>query len=231
MGPVKLYDTTLRDGAAREGISFSVDDKLKITRKLADLGVHYIEGGWPGSNPKDVEFFKRAKDMDLAPATLVAFGSTRRQKTSVEADANVAALVHAGTKVVTVVGKTWDLHVHRVLETSLSENLLMISDTIRYLKLQGLEVFFDAEHFFDGFGRTEIMRLKPWGRLQMPAWIALSFVTPMGDRSLRRLPKSVLQFGIVWPYPSAFMPITIQNLQSPTPSRQSPREQSRFKAR
>ncbi len=148
---LQLYDTTLRDGAQREGISFTVEDKLKITRKLDELGIHFIEGGWPGSNPKDDEFFARARSLSLSNAILVAFGSTRRPNIEADSDTNLRALVAAGTRVVTLVGKSWDLHVTGVLETTLEENLRMIADSIRYLKSKGLRVFFDAEHFFDGY--------------------------------------------------------------------------------
>ena len=151
MSQVQLYDTTLRDGAQSEGISFSVVDKLNIARKLDELGVHFIEGGWPGSNPKDIEFFARAKSLNLSHAKLVAFGSTRRAGSKVESDANIEALLNAGTKVVTIVGKSSSLQVTQVLETTLEENLKMIADSTRYLKSKGLTVFFDAEHFFDGF--------------------------------------------------------------------------------
>ena len=151
MSLVQLYDTTLRDGAQSEGISFSVVDKLNITKKLDELGIHFIEGGWPGSNPKDVEFFAKAQSLTLSQAKLAAFGSTRRPKIKAETDANLLALVNAGVKVVTIVGKSSDLQVTQVLETTLDENLNMLADSIRYLKSKGLTVFFDAEHFFDGF--------------------------------------------------------------------------------
>ncbi|MDP3878862.1 MAG: citramalate synthase [Dehalococcoidales bacterium] len=151
MSPVQLYDTTLRDGAQKEGISFSVVDKLHITQKLDELGIHFIEGGWPGSNLKDEEFFARARELPLSHSVLVAFGSTRRPGTRAEADANLIALSNAGVKAVTIVGKSSDLQVTRVLETTLEENLSMIADSTAYLKAQGITVFFDAEHFFDGF--------------------------------------------------------------------------------
>ncbi len=151
MSNVMLYDTTLRDGTQGEGISLSVEDKLAICGRLDALGVHYIEGGWPGSNPRDAEFFERAKSLRLSNATLTAFGSTRRANISADADANIAALLEAETAVVTLVGKSWDLHVKRVLETSLEENLAMISDSVAYLVERGRRVFFDAEHFFDGY--------------------------------------------------------------------------------
>ncbi len=151
MTSVQLYDTTLRDGAQREGISFSVVDKLHIAQKLDEMGIRFIEGGWPGSNPKDIEFFEKAKSLALSNSMLVAFGSTRRAKAKAETDANLSALANAGVKAVTIVGKSSELQVTQVLETTLEENLSMIADSIRYLKAKGLTVFFDAEHFFDGF--------------------------------------------------------------------------------
>ncbi len=141
---VQLYDTTLRDGAQQEGISLSVEDKLKICQKLDELGIDFIEGGWPGSNPKDTEFFARAQNLNLTHSTLVAFGSTRRAGCRVEEDLNLQALLEAKTKVVTIVGKAWDKQVTRVLETTLEENLSMITDSISYLRAKGLRVFFDA---------------------------------------------------------------------------------------
>ena len=151
MTQIYIYDTTLRDGSQGEGVSFSVDDKLKVAQRLDEMGIHYIEGGWPGSNAKDVEFFQRARGLIFQRAKLAAFGATRRANTPCEIDGQIAALLEAGTPVVTIVGKTWDLHVHRVLETTLDENLAMIADSVRYLKAQGREVFYDAEHFFDGY--------------------------------------------------------------------------------
>jgi 2-isopropylmalate synthase len=157
---VKLYDTTLRDGAQREGISFSVVDKLNITKKLDELGVHFIEGGWPGSSPKDAEFFDRARRLVFNNATLVAFGSTRRPGVKAEADTNLRALADAGVEAVTIVGKSSDLQVTQVLETTLEENLEMVSDSISFLKGKGLIVFLDAEHFFDGFKSNAAYALK-----------------------------------------------------------------------
>ncbi len=151
MSKVFVYDTTLRDGAQREGISFSVNDKIQIVKLLDELGIHYIEGGWPGSNPKDMEFFRRLKDIPLKNACIAAFGSTRHAHINAEADANVRALLEASTPVITVVGKSWDFHVEHALNTTLEENLSMISDTIGFLKGKQREVFFDAEHFFDGY--------------------------------------------------------------------------------
>jgi 2-isopropylmalate synthase len=145
------FDTTLRDGTQGEAVSFSVDDKLIITQKLDELGIDYIEGGWPGSNPKDKEFFTRAAELKLAHAKLTAFGSTRFAKNPVEQDRNVLALVEAGTPVVSIFGKTWDLHVKRALGITNEENLVLISDTVKYLVDRGKEVVYDAEHFFDGY--------------------------------------------------------------------------------
>jgi 2-isopropylmalate synthase len=148
---IVLYDTTLRDGAQREGISFSLDDKLKIARRLDKLGIQYIEGGWPGSNPKDLAFFAQAPALNLEQAIVVAFGSTCRAGSAVDEDANIQALVAADTATVALVGKSWDLHVHQVLNTSLEENLQIIAASVRYLKSLGREVIYDAEHFFDGY--------------------------------------------------------------------------------
>lgn len=156
MGQVQLYDTTLRDGAQREGVSFSVDDKLKIVQKLDSLGVHFVEGGWPGANPKDTAFYQKARGLKLLNSRLAAFGSTRRPGTLAENDANLKGLISAGVSVVTIVGKTWDYQVTEVLGTTLGENLSMIRDSVSFLRANGLTVFFDAEHFFDGFkGNSE----------------------------------------------------------------------------
>ncbi len=149
---VELYDTTLRDGTQHEGISLSLDDKLKITLKLDELGIHYIEGGWPGSNPKDAAYFAAVRELPLKHARIAAFGSTCRVGLKPEDDPQIQTLLDADTPIVTLVGKTWDLHVRDVLRTSLEENLRMIRDSVAYLKAQGRTVFYDAEHFFDGYG-------------------------------------------------------------------------------
>ncbi|WP_166242448.1 citramalate synthase [Paenibacillus turpanensis] len=148
---VTIFDTTLRDGTQGEGISFSVDDKLKIAKKLDELGVHYIEGGWPGSNSKDIEFFEKAKSIGLRHAKITAFGSTRRKGMSASEDVNLNRLVESGVQVATIFGKSWDFHVHTALQTTLDENLAMIYDSVKYLREQGLEVIYDGEHFFDGY--------------------------------------------------------------------------------
>jgi len=148
---VQIYDTTLRDGAQQEGISFSVADKLKIAQKLDELGIHFIEGGWPGANPKDTEFFTKAPSLKLKNSVMVAFGSTRHPESTAAKDAGLRALVEAGTKVVAIVGKSWDSHVTEVLETSLKNNLRLVAESVEFLKSKGLTVFFDAEHFFDGY--------------------------------------------------------------------------------
>ncbi|OYV06907.1 MAG: citramalate synthase [Verrucomicrobiales bacterium VVV1] len=149
--PVFLYDTTLRDGTQGEGFQLSGLDKLRIAEWLDDFGVDYIEGGWPGSNPKDVEFFREAKTLKLKHAKLAAFGSTRRADTPVEDDAQVRLLLEAETPVVTIFGKSWALHVTEVLRTTVEENRAMIRDTVAHLKKHGREVVYDAEHFFDGY--------------------------------------------------------------------------------
>ena len=148
---VQIYDTTLRDGTQREGISLSCTDKLRIARRLDELGVAFIEGGWPGSNPKDAEFFARARDMERQTALIAAFGSTCRAQGGPEDDANITALLDARTPVCTVVGKTWTLHVTEVLRTTLDDNLRIVEQSLAYLRAQGRRVIYDAEHFFDGY--------------------------------------------------------------------------------
>ena len=149
---ITIFDTTLRDGTQGESVSFSVEDKLTIARKLDELGIDYIEGGWPGSNPKDEEFFSRAKgELMLKNAKLCAFGSTHFARYTVDTDPSIRALVEAQTPVISVFGKSWDFHVLRALNITLEENLRIIENTVNYLKRQGREVVYDAEHFFDGY--------------------------------------------------------------------------------
>ena len=163
---VEIYDATLRDGSQGEGINFSVLDKLRIADRLDSFGVHYIEGGWPGSNPKDVEFFDLAKRKKFSRARLAAFGSTRRKSTKVEEDEQVRLLLQAGTPVVTVFGKTWLLHVEEVLRTTRAENLAMIADTVGFLKDHGKFVIYDAEHCFDGFKDNPEYAVATWKAAQ-----------------------------------------------------------------
>lgn len=151
MGQVFLYDTTLRDGTQGEGVSLSVEDKLKLAKKLDELGVHYIEGGWPGSNPKDMNFFTLAKELQLKHAKVTAFGSTRRIGVKASEDQNLQRIIESGVEAVAIFGKTWEFQVTHALQTTLEENLRMIYDSVRFLKNEGLEVIFDAEHFFDGY--------------------------------------------------------------------------------
>jgi len=151
MEPTLLYDTTLRDGTQGENISFTADEKVKIALKLDDIGIHYIEGGWPGSNPKDLQFFDLAKRVKLKNARLVAFGSTRKPGILPGEDENLKALLASETPTVTIFGKSWDLHVEDVMNNSLEENIAMIRDSVKFLKKNGREVVYDAEHFFDGY--------------------------------------------------------------------------------
>jgi 2-isopropylmalate synthase len=149
---IELYDTTLRDGSQGEGVSFTVQDKLRIARRLDEFGMHYIEGGWPGSNPKDIQFFEAARrELRLKHAKLCAFGSTRRKKMRASEDDLILQLANSGAQVVTIFGKSWTLHVTEVLNATRDENLEMIADTVSFLKSCGLEVIYDGEHFFDGF--------------------------------------------------------------------------------
>jgi len=151
---IQIYDTTLRDGTQREGISLSCADKLRIARRLDELGVAFIEGGWPGSNPKDADFFERAREITWKNARITAFGATCRARGNPEDDANIQALVNAGTQICTIFGKSWDLHVLDVLRTSLEDNLRIIEQSVAYLKAQGRRVIYDGEHFFDGYRKN-----------------------------------------------------------------------------
>ncbi|MDB5310355.1 MAG: leuA 1 [Gemmataceae bacterium] len=160
MKRVFIYDTTLRDGSQGEGVNFSLQDKLLLTRKLDELGVDFIEGGYPLSNPKDFEYFQAVRDLPLKHAKVVAFGMTRRKNSPPETDTCLKALLDARTPVVTIVGKTWDFHVTDVLGTSLDENLRMIADSVGYCQAQGRDVFYDAEHFFDGYRANPEYALK-----------------------------------------------------------------------
>ena len=151
MKTISIYDTTLRDGSQSEDISFTVEDKIRIAHKLDELGIKYIEGGWPGSNPKDMDFFSRIQNSNFQQAKITAFGSTRHPNNDVEKDQNIKNLIEANTEVVTIFGKSWDMHVNEALSTTLEENLRMVKESVSYLKDNCSEVLFDAEHFFDGY--------------------------------------------------------------------------------
>ena len=148
---IKIYDTTLRDGTQGEGVSFTVAGKLRVAEKLDQFGVDYIEGGWPGSNPRDMAFFKQATKLELKHAKIAAFGSTRRANLSAQEDQQLQLLLDAETPIVTIFGKTWLLHVTEILRTTAQENLNMIEDSVRFLTENGRDVIYDAEHFFDGY--------------------------------------------------------------------------------
>ena len=160
MSRIQLYDTTLRDGSQGEGVNFSLEDKLAITIKLDELGFDYVEGGYPLSNPKDHEYFQRAAQLPLKYAKVTAFGMTRRKGVLAADDIGMQALAESQAKVITIVGKTWDLHVFEVLRVDEAENLAMIHDSIAYMKSLGREVIYDAEHFFDGFKANPEFALK-----------------------------------------------------------------------
>src|SRR5260370_1011771 len=151
MTRIQIYDTTLRDGSQGEGVNFSLQDKLLITRRLDELGVDFIEGGYPLSNPKDFEYFQEVRKLPLKHARIAAFGMTRRKGISAAEDTGMKALVDSQAPIITIVGKTWDLHVREILNTTPEENLRMIADSVAFAKAAGREVFYDAEHFFDGF--------------------------------------------------------------------------------
>ncbi len=157
---IEVYDTTLRDGSQGEGISFSVQDKLLIAKRLDELGVHFIEGGWPGANPKDIAFFEEIKKAKLKHSTVVAFGSTRKAHVKASDDDNLRGLLAADTSAITIFGKSWDMHVREVFKIELEENLRMIEDSVSYLKSKGKKVIYDAEHFFDGYAANPEYALK-----------------------------------------------------------------------
>ncbi|MGL5479313.1 MAG: citramalate synthase, partial [Clostridium sp.] len=160
MGKVQIFDSTLRDGAQGQGISFSMQDKIKIVKALDNIGVTYIEAGNPGSNPKDMEFFKRVKELKLENSKLCAFGSTRRPKVKAKEDLNVINLLKAQTDVVVIFGKAWSYQVDKILKTTLEENINMIRDTVSFFKSKDKEVIFDAEHFFDGYKENSEYAIK-----------------------------------------------------------------------
>jgi 2-isopropylmalate synthase len=159
-GAIEIYDTTLRDGAQTEGVSFSLEDKIRITERLDELGVQFIEGGFPKSNRKDKEYFERVRGLKLKNAKIASFGSTRRKDTTCARDEMLQSLLRAETDAIAIVGKSWDMHAEKVLKVSLDENLKIIADTVRYLKKRGVIVIFDAEHFYDGYAENREYALK-----------------------------------------------------------------------
>jgi len=184
---IQIYDTSLRDGTQREGISLSCDDKLRIARRLDRLGVATIEGGWPGSNPKDVAFFERARNTQWQHAKIAAFGSTRRAGSSAEDDPNLQALIAAETPLCTLVGKSWKLHVRKVLRTSLEENLRMIEESVAFLCAHGRQVVYDAEHFFDAYKDDPAYALKTLTAAINPCALRYKrWIHAVGDRKHRQ---------------------------------------------
>jgi 2-isopropylmalate synthase len=226
---VSLYDTTLRDGAQQAGLSFSVEDKLKIAKRLDELGVHYIEGGWPGANPKDAEFFARAQALNLAHAVLVVFGSTRRKDIEAADDPMLRDLLATGAGVFTLVGKSWGLQVTQVLNTTLEENLRMIADSIRYIKSGGNTVFFDAEHFFDGYKADAGYALRT---VEAAAEAGADCVV-LCDTNGGALPDEIASAVAAakrWAFPSAFTRTMMASWAWPTLWQRCSQGSSRFRA-
>ena len=190
MTRIEIYDTTLRDGSQGEGVNFSLEDKLMITRKLDELGFDYVEGGYPLSNPKDSEYFQRAAELDLKHAKVAAFGMTRRRGISAEDDVGMQALRDSQAPVCTVVGKTWDLHVTEVLRVDAEENLAMISDSVAFLNSEGLKVIYDAEHFFDGYRNNPEYALTTIQAAQD----AGAQIIVLCDTNGGRLPEEIAEF-------------------------------------
>ena len=220
-------DTTLRDGTQGEAVSFTVEDKLVIAQKLDELGIDYIEGGWPGSNPRDKEFFARARDLKLKHARLTAFGSTRFAKNPVDRDPNVRALLEAGTPVISIFGKTWDLHTERALGITEEENLVLISETVQRLKDHGKEVIFDAEHFFDGYRSNPAFALRRSGGRQegrRRRALPVRHQRRHADRPARRRssPRSASVLTASWGSTAITIPTSPWPTPSPPSSRASP---------
>src|SRR5688500_15742299 len=184
---VEIYDTTLRDGSQGEGINFSAADKIRIAEKIDGFGIHYIEGGWPGSNPKDMEYFKQAAKRKWRNAKISAFSMTRRKGIAVEKDDLMRMILEAETPVVTIVGKTWLLHVTEVLRAKPDENLAMIGDTVRYLKDHGKIVIYDAEHSFDGYADEADYALATWQAAEKAGADCVALCDTNGGR----LPKEI----------------------------------------
>jgi 2-isopropylmalate synthase len=230
---VTIYDTTLRDGTQGTGISFSVLDKIRVAEKLDEFGVHYIEGGFPGSNPKDAEFFREAKKREWKHAKIAAFGATRRGKIKVEDDPQVRILLEAETPVVTIVVKTWPLQVTEVLGVSLDENLAMISDTVAFLRRHGREVLYDAEHFFDSY-RDDPCVLACYAEGRTWGWRGsrriVRYELAARFRNSSRRPPAMCSQPLV-PAPLAFTRTTTAVLESLMPSLPSRRVRCSCKVR
>ena len=227
---VEIYDTTLRDGSQGEGINFSVADKIRIAEKLDAFGMHYIEGGWPGSNPKDLEFFKQAARRKWKNAKIAAFSMTRRKGVAVESDELMRQILDAETPIVTIVGKTWLLHVTEVLRATPDENLAMIGDTIRFLKDHGKKVIYDAEHSFDGYKEEPEYALATWQAAEKAGAECIVLCDTNGGclpgeiASITALAKNKLNRA------SASIPTTIAGWAWPTPWRASKPAPRRCKA-
>ncbi len=207
--PLWIYDTTLRDGAQREGLSLSLDDKLRIARQLDSLGIPFIEGGWPGANPKDVQFFWKLREQPLTTSEVVAFCSTRRPNSIAAEDDNLKAILSAGTLWVTLFGKSWDLHVTEGLQTTLTENLAMIEDTIQFFRSQGRQVIYDAEHWFDGYKANPNYALETLKTAAKAGAEWLVFCDTNGGtlpHEITRIVREVIQAfqGLETPFPLQF---------------------------
>jgi 2-isopropylmalate synthase len=179
--PILIYDTTLRDGTQGENITFTADEKLKIAMRLDEMGIQYIEGGWPGSNPRDMRFFDLAKREAFTTAKITAFGSTRRPGIKAEDDPNLKAIIESGTPTAAIFGKSWSLHVESIMDNTLEENLAMIKDSVAFLKSNGREVVYDAEHFFDGYKDNPAYAAQTLIAAVMPMPILSSFATPTAE--------------------------------------------------
>ena len=217
MDLIQMYDTTLRDGTQAEDIAFLVTDKIRIAEKLDELGIHYIEGGWPGSNPKDIAFFKEIKNIPLKQAKIAAFGATRRAKTTPDKDHNLRTLIQAEPDAVTIFGKTWDFHVREALRIGLEENLELIFDSLKFLKENVGEVIYDAEHFFDGYRANPEYALKTLQAAEEAGADCLVLCDTNGGTLPHQMAPVIQGSGRLSPRPWAFIPTTTAVVPSPMP--------------
>jgi 2-isopropylmalate synthase len=232
MARIQIYDTTLRDGSQGEGINFSLQDKLLITRRLDDLGVDFIEGGYPLSNPKDFEYFQQVRKIPLKNARIAAFGMTRRKNVKPQNDTCLKALLDSQAPVITLVGKTWDLHVREVVGTTLEENLHMIADSVAYCKGQGREVLFDAEHFFVGFKHNPDYALETLRAARKAGATVLILCDTNGGTLPEEIAERVRRVRKVCRgSTSASIATMIAMWRWPTPWPQSPRAPATFRGR